>query len=131
MRFPRKALLAVIAAGGVALAGAACSGGADGSGASAEGRAEAGSTSRASSARLVTAEFRVEGMTCGGCAMATEMAVEKLEGVESAEAEYLGEEESGRCTVTYDPSALGTSEIAAAIERAGYEPSLTGTSSGS
>ncbi len=78
----------------------------------------------AAPARLATAEFRVDGMTCGGCALATEMSVEKREGVASADAEYDEEADEGRCTVEYDPSAVGTDEIAAAIEEAGFTPTL-------
>lgn len=125
-RNTRRTLPAVAAATALALAGAACSGGSD----TASRTNEAGA-SREEDVQLATAEFRVEGMTCGGCAMATEMAVEKLDGVESAEAEYLGEEEDGRCTVTYDPAVVSTDGIAAAIEGAGFEPSLAHTSSGS
>lgn len=134
MKFATSTLLTATAALGLAVAGAACSSGSDASAQATQAQASKSadsSASRGAAAELATAEFRVEGMTCGGCAIATEMAVKKLDGVESADAEYLGEEESGRCTVTYDPSLVSTEQIASAIEGAGYDPTLASTSSGS
>lgn len=131
--FTNGTLLATVAVV-VAVAGAACSGGPDGSAETTQARASTSAgtpASREAAAELATAEFRVKGMTCGGCAIATEMAVKKLDGVESADAEYLGEGESGRCTVTYDPSLVSAEQIASAIEGAGYAPTLASTSSGS
>lgn len=124
-----KLLSATIAAVGIAVAGVGCSDGADSPAPSTEARSESASATEAT--RSVTSEFRVEGMTCGGCAVATEMAVEKLDGVESADAEYLGEDRPGRCTVKFDPSEVDADRIASAIEEAGYDPSLTDTSPGS
>lgn len=137
MTIRRETLFAAATAIGLVLAGTACSGESDTSARTTETsqpQQDAGPeapASRQPGARLATAKFRVQGMTCGGCAMATEMAVEKLEGVESVDAEYLGEGKSGRCTVTYDPSVLDTEQIASAIESAGYDPDLASTSSGS
>lgn len=134
MKLTNRTLLVATAALAVAVAGAACSGGSDASAEATQAQASKSadsSASREEATELATAEFRVEGMTCGGCAIATEMAVKKLDGVESADAEYLGEGKSGRCTVTYDPSLVGTEQIASAIEGAGYAPTLATTSSGS
>lgn len=132
MAVPTTKKLLVAAAGlALALTGAACSGDAGGSEASADARearptarAEGSGGTTASPVRLATAEFDVEGMTCGGCALATEMAVKKLDGVASADAEYDEANDEGRCTVVYDPSTVGTDRIAAAIEEAGFTPSL-------
>lgn len=129
-----RSLLAAVAALALALTGAACSGDAGESEASTDAR-QAQTTTRtattegadATPARLATAEFAVDGMTCGGCALATEMSVKKLEGVRSADAEYDEEADEGRCTVEYDPSAVGTDQIAAAIEEAGFTPTLKST----
>lgn len=126
-------VLAVFAALGLTLVGTACSGG-DGVGEAGVDAREVQATDRtvttegadAVAARLATAEFDVDGMTCGGCVLATEMAVKKLEGVKSADAEYDEATDKGRCTVEYDPSAVGTGEIAAAIEKAGFTPTLKG-----
>lgn len=130
----KKTLLAATAALALALTGAACSGEAGGSAASTDAR-EVQTTARTAEAegadgapaRLATAEFDVEGMTCGGCALATEMSVKKLDGVASADAEYDEETDQGRCTVRYDPSTVDTDRIAAAIEEAGFTPTLKST----
>lgn len=134
MKFTNRTLLAAATAVGVAVAGSACSGGSNASAEATQAQASKSAetpASREAATELATAEFRVKGMTCGGCAVATEMAVKKLDGVESADAEYLGGEEGGRCTVTFDPSAVSTDQIASAIEGAGYDPTLESTSSGS
>ena len=89
-------------------------------GESAGARAAAGS----GTAEMVTAEFDVAGMTCGGCALATEVALRKLDGVRSAEASYDQETGEGRCRVEYDPRQVGTAELMAAIEAVGFRPSL-------
>lgn len=80
------------------------------------------------SVRLATAAFSVEGMTCGGCAIATEISVKKLEGVSSADASYDEESGEGRCDVEYDPARVDTDAIAEAIRNAGFEPTLQATS---
>jgi copper chaperone CopZ len=116
-----RTLLAATAALGLGLAVVACSG---------EGEAGSASAADASPARLATAEFDIDGMTCGGCALATEMAVKKLEGVESADADYDEAADEGRCTVEYDPSTVDTDRIAAAIRDAGFEPRLREKGSG-
>lgn len=138
MKFTNPILLAATAAVGMAVAGAACSGGPDGSAEATQAQearsqipnAEAPST-RETAGELATAEFRVEGMTCGGCAIATEMAVKKLDGVESADAEYDEATGEGRCSVTYDPSVVSTDQIGGAIEEAGFTPGLVHGPSGS
>lgn len=132
-----RTLLAATAALGLGLAGAACSGEADAGTASADApqaRESAGSegpdAADATPAGLATAEFEVDGMTCGGCALATEMAVKKLEGVESADADYDEAADQGSCTVEFDPSVVDTDRIAAAIRDAGFEPRLRANGSG-
>ncbi|MEX2528079.1 MAG: heavy-metal-associated domain-containing protein [Gemmatimonadota bacterium] len=73
---------------------------------------------------LATARFSVDGMTCGGCVVATEMAVKRVEGVRSVTAS-LGEGGGpGSATVEYDPERTDTEAIAAAIRQAGFTPSL-------
>lgn len=78
----------------------------------------------ASSGDLAVAEFAVDGMTCGGCALATEVAVRKLDGVTSADASYDEESGAGRCTVEYDPATVTPERIAEAIRGAGFQPRL-------
>ncbi len=131
-----RTFLAATAALGLGLAGLACSGeeNAAASADAPEARASAGAerleAADAPPARLATAKFDVDGMTCGGCALATEMAVKKLEGVESADADYDEAADQGRCTVQYDPSAVDTDRIAAAIRDVGFAPRLRETGSG-
>lgn len=79
---------------------------------------------------LAVAEFAVDGMTCGGCALATEVAVRKLDGVTSAEASYDAESGEGRCTVEYDPATVTPDRIADAIRGAGFQPRLQPDGSG-
>lgn len=135
----KRTFLALAAALALALTGAACSGenggGRDAATDGQEERAAAGAerpqAADAAPAGLATAEFDVEGMTCGGCALATEMAVKKLDGVASADAQYDEATGEGRCTVEYDPDRVTTDQIAAAIEEAGFTPALASGSSGS
>lgn len=75
-------------------------------------------------AQLSVAEFAVDGMTCGGCALATEMAVKELDGVISVDAEYDEATGSGRCTVEYDRRRVDPGRMMAAIRKAGFDPRL-------
>lgn len=68
----------------------------------------------------VTAIFKVEGMTCGGCEAGVRMKVKKLDGVEEVEASY----EKKRARVTYDPKVVTPQRIIAAIEELGYAAEL-------
>lgn len=111
--------LAVAAFGAAALtAGAACAG----DGEQTEEGAVAESTPDA--ARLATAEFDVKGMTCGGCALAAEAALKRLDGVASADARYDDDTGEGRCTVEYDPTRVEPERMIAAIRKLGFEPTL-------
>ena len=83
-----------------------------------------GGPSRATAPSLTTTEFDVKGMTCGGCAIATELAVRRLHGVTSVDAVYDAESGAGRCSVVYDSAVVSTEEIAEAIRDAGFEPLL-------
>lgn len=122
----------MIALAAVGLAGGACGEGSDGPAErSPDAAAAHRDTTRAKAAtaaqgpaqaELAVAEFAVEGMTCGGCALATEMAVRKLDGVTSADADYDESTGEGSCTVTYDPSVVTPDRIARAIRGAGFEP---------
>lgn len=85
---------------------------------------EAPATRSAETARPATAEFSVEGMTCGGCVIATEMSVKKLDGIRSVDASYDEDTGVGRATVEYDADLVGTEAIAEAIRGAGFEPTL-------
>lgn len=71
-------------------------------------------------ADLATVEYDVSGMTCGGCALATETAVGRLDGVAEVEASY--QDGDGYARVSYDPARIDPARIAAAIEELGYHP---------
>ncbi len=65
----------------------------------------------------------IRGMTCAACARANERAVGSLAGVSRADVNFATES----LTVEYDESALGLTDIAAAVKDAGYEPVLPAT----
>jgi copper chaperone CopZ len=82
-------------------------------------RAAAGEARAAS----VTALFRVEGMTCGGCESGVRLQIEKLDGVESAGASY----DKRQARVTYDPKRVAPERIIRAIQDLGYTAELVKT----
>lgn len=82
--------------------------------------AEAGSPSAA----IEAVEFDVAGMTCGGCATATEIALKRLDGVRSAEAEYDEETGAGRAVVQFDPAKVSPQRMIEAVEAVGYHPRI-------
>ncbi|WP_265109317.1 heavy metal translocating P-type ATPase [Halosolutus halophilus] len=63
------------------------------------------------------AHLEITGMSCATCSGSVEDALDDLDGVESASANYATDEG----TVEYDPEAVSLAEIYAAIESAGYE----------
>jgi len=73
----------------------------------------------ATSAAVSAAAFRVEGMTCGGCAAAVEAALTELKGVHKANVSY----EESRAAVEYDPSSVSPEEILRTIARTGFRAS--------
>lgn len=75
-------------------------------------------------AALATAHFSVEGMTCGGCVIATEMAVRRLAGVAAVDAGFDGDPQRGHATVEYDPARVSVDAIADAMRRVGFTPRL-------
>jgi Cu+-exporting ATPase len=64
----------------------------------------------------VEVSFPVTGMTCASCVNRVEKAIGKVAGVERAAVNLATE----RATVAYDPAVTNLSEIAHAVERAGY-----------
>lgn len=117
MTMPWKSpVLVATAALGLGVACTACDGGGVEESADAEGAAPV------PAADLATVEYDVAGMTCGGCALAAEVAVGRLDGVAEVEATY--EDGAGSARVTYDPARVDPAHIAAAIEDLGYLPTL-------
>ncbi|MFN2421295.1 MAG: heavy-metal-associated domain-containing protein [Gemmatimonadota bacterium] len=78
----------------------------------------------APSAAIATVEFDVAGMTCGGCATATEVALKRLDGVRSAEAEYDEETGAGRAVVQYDPAKVSPERMIEAVDAVGFHPTV-------
>jgi copper chaperone len=65
---------------------------------------------------MTEATFRVPDMSCGHCKAAVEGELDKLAGVETANAEV----EKGIVEVRYDESQVSTEQLKGAIEDAGY-----------
>ncbi len=76
------------------------------------------------SASVKTIEFDVAGMTCGGCAIATEAALERLDGVQTAEATYDEESGGGRAMIEYDATKITPERLVEAVEAIGFHPTL-------
>lgn len=113
-----KGMLPAVVVGIVAVVGGCGVGGEE-----AEGDRAVSSTT-VENADFATARFSVDGMTCGGCVLATEMAIKRVEGVRSVNATYDEEEGAGSATVEYDVERTDTEAIAAAVRRAGFTPTL-------
>lgn len=71
-------------------------------------------------AGLARAEFKVEGMTCGGCVIGTRAALRKLDGVTEADASY----ENSSAWAMYNPAKVTPERMMAAIRELGYKPTL-------
>lgn len=83
------------------------------------GVAQASTTSaitRSTVIALDTVTLRVEGMTCGGCTLATRKVLERLDGVTKADVSY----ESKRAVVTYDPAKVTVAQMVAAVATLKY-----------
>ena len=68
----------------------------------------------------VTATFKVQGMTCGGCEVGVKRVVKKLDGVVQVKASH----KKGTAEVTYEPEKVTTEQIVEAIETLGYTAEL-------
>ena len=66
--------------------------------------------------RDTTIELPITGMTCASCVARTERAIGKVEGVDKAAVNLATE----KATVTFDPGAVSTGDLVAAVEGAGY-----------
>ena len=81
----------------------------------------------AASIALDTVVLHVEGMTCGGCTMATRKVLERLAGVTKAEVSY----ERKRAVVTYDPRKVTVAQMIAAVATLKYIATIVPPASGS
>lgn len=69
---------------------------------------------------LQTVTFRVEGMTCGGCAANIETALKNVTGVRQANVDF----ETKTAKVSFDPAKANQKRLAEAVKRAGFVPVL-------
>jgi copper chaperone CopZ len=74
------------------------------------------STSRDTIREPKTIVFEIEGMTCGGCAIAARKVFERLDGVRTATVDY----ETRRAVVTYDAEKIMVDRMIAAVKSLGY-----------
>lgn len=72
-----------------------------------------------------SAVFAVEGMTCAGCAAGMKAALEREEGVTSAEVDY----EKARARIRFNPAKTSVEKLITAIAEMGYSAKLTERSS--
>lgn len=80
----------------------------------------AGAESGAPIAALDTVTLRVEGMTCGGCTLATRKVLERLDGVTKADVSY----EQKTAVVIYDPAKVTTAQMIQAVATLKYTASV-------
>lgn len=73
-------------------------------------------TTAAKAVEQKTVTLRIEGMTCGGCAIATRQVLARLPGVSHVEVSY----EEKRAIVTYDPARVTVEQMIAAAQTLGY-----------
>ncbi len=66
---------------------------------------------------MTSETLQVTGVRCERCVMRLGNALQKLEGIESANANLMGQ-----VTLAWDEERLPREEIVAALERAGFRP---------
>lgn len=69
---------------------------------------------------MIKQRFSIEGMHCTGCVMAVEGAIERLEGVAVANANYARQV----ADVEYDEVQVNPEDIVAAVRLAGYDATV-------
>lgn len=68
---------------------------------------------------MKTIEFRLEGMTCGGCVQSVQRVLSHLDGVEGSKAEI------GKVVVTFNPEVIDQVGIQTALSKTGFGVTLT------
>ncbi len=88
------------------------------------GQSDAAAVSAApqSQEKLETVRLDVSGMFCGGCAVATRAALQKLAGVKKVEVSL----KDRSAVVTYEPSKVNHAQMLEAIRRVGFDAKLAG-----
>lgn len=62
-------------------------------------------------------EVKVVGMHCPSCAIAVELSMKDLDGVEEAKADF----EKDKVEVEFDPEKISDTDLAKAVEEAGFK----------
>lgn len=75
-----------------------------------------GAADRSAATGADTVVLRIEGMTCGGCTLATRKVLERLKGVVKADVSY----EQARAVVTYDPATVSVKQMIDAVATLKY-----------
>ena len=71
----------------------------------------AAAPTQVASTDTTTVRLRIEGMTCGGCAISARALLRRMEGVETADVSY----DEGIAVVTYDPAEVTPQEMIDAL----------------
>ena len=66
---------------------------------------------------METATLQIRGMTCAGCVRSVTKALQKLNGVASAEVSL----DSGEAKIAFDSTRVSVAQLKAALEMAGYQ----------
>jgi len=66
---------------------------------------------------METTQFKVEGMSCGGCVKGVTAALSSVDGVSEVKVEL----EAGQATVQYDPARATVAQLHQAVEDAGFD----------
>ena len=65
--------------------------------------------------------LKVDGMTCGSCNIAVNLALKRVDGVIDAEADY----ETGKAIVKFEKDQVSHQQLVDAVNKLGYKASLT------
>lgn len=68
-------------------------------------------------AAIITADFKISGMTCTGCENTIKSNIEKLDGIQSVTASYT----TGNAVVKLDTTKINMLQIAETINSCGYK----------
>lgn len=78
------------------------------------------SATGAPSADTASVRLAIDGMTCGGCAIAARKMLARLDGVVKADVSY----ETQIATVLYDPARVKVEQMIAAVKKLGYTATI-------
>lgn len=117
MKFSLLSLLGVGAVGVFTICDLCPTPGAVGSGVSPFATASVTGTPSADTASV---RLAIDGMTCGGCAIAARKMLSRLDGVVKADVSY----ETRTATIIYDPARVKVEQMIAAVKKLGYTATI-------